>query len=162
MAKTISNETNIRAFQLNFQDYIPFLLNAATGRFFDRNKLDPRGMPLSEWRVLAVLWSSSPLKFGQLAQLTALPPSTLSRVLNKLEDEGLVVRSTSKEDARAVTVSPTPRGLAEVKRILPHAQKLQSVALRGFSADEAEFLIRMLKRVYDNVDQSIREIEAQR
>lgn len=160
MTKTIADETKIRALQLNFQEYIPFLLNAATGRFFDRNKLDPRGMPLSEWRVLAVLWSSSPLKFGHLAQLTALPPSTLSRVLNNLERDGLVVRAPCKDDARAVTISPTQSGLAEVKRIFPHAQKLQRIALAGFSADEAEFLIRMLKRVYENVDQSIREIEA--
>ena len=157
--KELPNGSKNRLSAFAFQDYIPFLLNATTGRFLDRDKLDPRGMPLPSWRVLAVLSNSEAMNFGMLSRLTALPLSTLSRVLNSLEAEKLVSRNTRGDDGRATSVSLTELGRREVNRILPHAKKLQKIALEGFSADEAEFFIRMLKRVYDNVEHSIRELE---
>ncbi|MDB5727252.1 MAG: MarR family transcriptional regulator [Noviherbaspirillum sp.] len=143
----------------NFQEYVPFLLNSATGRLLYRDKLKPRGMDLMSWRVVAVLWSTAPLKFAHLAERTAITPSTLSRVLNGLEKEGLVVRSLGEDDARTVFVSATAQGLETVERMLPHAKELQAMLLADFSADEAEFFIRMLKRIYINIQNSIVEIQ---
>lgn len=146
----------------NFQEYVPFLLNSATGRLLYRDKLKPRGMDLMSWRVVAVLWSTTPLQFAHLAERTAIAPSTLSRVLNSLEKEGLVARSLGEDDARTVFISATAQGLERVERMLAHAKELQAMLLTDFSADEAEFFIRMLKRIYINIQNSINDIQKEK
>jgi DNA-binding MarR family transcriptional regulator len=89
-------------------------------------------------------------------------PLALSRVLNSLEKEGLVARSLGEDDARTVFISATAQGLERVERMLAHAKELQAMLLTDFSADEAEFFIRMLKRIYINIQNSINDIQKEK
>ena len=55
-------------------------------------------------------------------------------------------------DARAVALYVTAAGRRLTRRILPIAERYETVALKGFSAREAATLKKALQRLYDNMD----------
>jgi DNA-binding MarR family transcriptional regulator len=90
---------------------------------------------------------------GDLSKTTSIEVSTLTRLVDNMEKNGLVVRRRDAEDARAVALHVTPAGRRLTKRILPIAERYEAVALKGFNAAEAEVLRRALRRLYGNMDE---------
>ncbi len=87
--------------------------------------------------VLATIVHRSPIGPSELARLEALNPTMLSRILRRLEDEGLVARQEDPEDRRAVRLAATAEGRRLNERI------------RRARADE-------LAHVLENLDEAAR------
>lgn len=137
----------------DFSQFVPYLMNKATLAILPlfAPTLKSYDVTLAGWRILATLHKSHALRVRELLQLTALEPPTLSRTLADLEQRQLIVRMPSEEDARGILVEATPEGIALAEASIPDAIALQKAALRDFSADETDFLIRLLKRIRQNV-----------
>ena len=75
-------------------------------------------LTLSQLHVLVALRDEGELRIGALAEAAGLAPPTVTRMLDGLEKDGVVVRQHSKEDRRCVTASLTDRGadLVDAKR----------------------------------------------
>jgi DNA-binding MarR family transcriptional regulator len=134
-------------------DHVPFLLNRvniATFALFEQ-QLKEHGLALGAWRILAVLYRAGPRRVREVLHLTGIEPPTLSRLLADLEKRLLVARAQSDDDARGILVQPTAEGLALAERLVPHALRAEIELLRGFTADEREFLVRLLKRMQANL-----------
>jgi DNA-binding MarR family transcriptional regulator len=56
------------------------------------------------------------LRMSQLAERVLVPPSTLTRRVDRLEAEGLIERRRTRDDSRAMIVSLTDQGLARLRR----------------------------------------------
>ena len=135
-------------------EYLPYLINRTgvelAGAF--SREIAHRGVTLQMWRVLAALHHRDGLRISDLAGLTSIDISTLSRLIGKMETRNLVARRRSPEaDGRVVTVVVTPAGQAATQAIVPVAQRYETMALAGFTADEAAALKQMLIRVYGNL-----------
>jgi len=137
----------------DFAGYVPYLLNRATLAILPLFTpiLKEHDLSLAGWRILAALHKSNVLRVRELLHITGLEPPTLSRTLAGLEQRKLVVRTPSDTDARGVLVEATPEGIALADALIPHAIAMQKEALHDFSADEAAFLVRLLKRIQQNV-----------
>ena len=134
--------------------YLPYLINRTgvelAGAF--SREIAHHGVTLQMWRVLAALHHRDGLRISDLAGLTSIDISTLSRLIGKMEKRRLVTRRRSPEaDGRVVTVAVAPAGHAATRAILPVAQRYETMALAGFTADEAAALKQMLIRVYGNL-----------
>ena len=134
--------------------YLPYLINRTgvelAGAF--SREIGHHGVTLQMWRVLAALHHRDGLRISDLAGLTSIDISTLSRLIGKMEKRCLVTRRRSPEaDGRVVTVVVTPAGQAATRAIVPVAQRYETMALAGFTADEAAALKQMLIRVYANL-----------
>ena len=134
--------------------YLPYLINRTgvelAGAF--SREIAHRGVTLQMWRVLAALHHRDGLRISDLAGLTSIDISTLSRLIGKMEKRSLVTRRRSPEsDGRVVTVAVAPAGQAATRAIVPVAQRYETMALAGFTADEAAALKQMLIRVYANL-----------
>ncbi len=68
------------------------------------------GLTPSQLSALAQIDHHGPLTLGALADRERVAPPTVTRVVTKLEAEGLVVRQPSSEDRRAVNVAVTRAG----------------------------------------------------
>ena len=68
-------------------------------------------LTLSQLYVLLALQEEGELRVGALAEAAGLAAPTVTRMLDGLEKDGVVVRQHSKEDRRAVTASLTERGV---------------------------------------------------
>jgi DNA-binding MarR family transcriptional regulator len=74
----------------------------------------------------------------------------MTRMLDRLEAKGLLVRERSSTDRRVVNLALTPRG-AEVAAQIPHVlAEVLNEHLRGFSAEEFAQLLVLLQRFVAN------------
>ncbi len=89
---------------------------------------------------------------GDLSKTTSIEVSTLTRLVDNMEKDGLVVRRREAGDARAISLHVTPSGRRLTQRIVPIAERYEAVALKGFTAGEAAVLRKALRRLYDNMD----------
>jgi len=135
---------------LFFDDYLLYLLakasSVASGQF--HAQLRARNIAVSTWRILAVLYGSGPVTVGVLASATLLQQPTLTKTLDRLTDEGLVLRShDDKEDRRRVRVRLTAKGEAMAAELVPLAEAHQDVLARNIGLDDVASLRRVLKAI---------------
>jgi MarR family transcriptional regulator, organic hydroperoxide resistance regulator len=134
--------------------YLPYLLNRAGQRIATSfgEEVRPLGATLQMWRVLAALRERDGRRMGDLSQTTSIEVSTLTRLVDNMEQKGLVARRRDGDDARVVLLHATPAGRRLTQRILPIAERYETVALAGFNAAEAEALKAALRRLYVNME----------
>ena len=134
--------------------YLPYLLNRAGQRIAASfgEEVRPLGATLQMWRVLAALRERDGRRMGDLSQTTSIEVSTLTRLVDNMEQKGLVARRSDGDDARVVLLHATPAGRRLTQRILPIAERYETVALAGFNAAEAETLKAALRRLYVNME----------
>src|SRR6202035_1758004 len=113
--------------------------------------LRPYSLDYSRWRVLAVLQEHPGATMGELADLTSVDRTTLTRTLGLMEEAGLIVRRERKSDRRSLTISLTGKGRRMFARILPLTLGETDRALTGFSPAEIAALRDRLKRIADNL-----------
>jgi len=135
-------------------DYLPYLLNRAGARIASAFTEVVRGygITLPMWRVLAALNEADGQRMGELADRTSIDGSTLSRVIDAMQRQGLVARQRRGSDARSVTVHRTPAGAELTQKIVPVALHYETAALTSFSGPQAKLLKRMLTQVFRNID----------
>ena len=133
--------------------YLPYLLNRAGTRIATSfsERIRPLGLTLPGWRVLAALHEKDGRRMGELSDTTSIEVSTLTRLVDSLERDGLVQRRRDRVDARAVALHVTAAGRRLTQRLLPLAERYETAALAGFSAREAAALKAALRRVYANM-----------
>ena len=134
--------------------YLPYLINRTGVRIANvfTEAIRDQGVTLPMWRVLAALDHADGQRISDLAALTSIDVSTLSRLLDVMQEKGLTERRRSNEgDARVVKVYATEAGHGLTARIIPLARHCEAVALKGLSAEEVRALKAMLARVYANI-----------
>ena len=136
------------------EQYLPYLLNRAGARIAAAFNAEMRqiGASLQVWRVLAALREKDGRRMGDLSETTSIEVSTLTRLVDNMEKDGLVVRRRDSGDARAIALHVTASGRRLTQRILPIAERYEAVALKGFAAGEVAVLKKALRRLYDNMD----------
>lgn len=72
--------------------------------------LAPYGLTYPQYLVMLVLWEQDSQKVNDIAKRLLLETNTVTPLLKRMEQEGLVRRSKSAEDARQVLVHLTPKG----------------------------------------------------
>ena len=70
--------------------------------------LRERGFTVRQWRVLGSLWDEESLTLTELTEATFCGNSTITRLIERLQDQGLVTRRPDNIDRRKTHVSLTP------------------------------------------------------
>ena len=101
-----------------------------------RPVLEPLGLTHPQYLVMLALWERSPRTVRDIGEALHLDPATLSPLLKRLEAAGLLTRTRSATDERALDVALTPQGAA----LRSEAEKVpaQIVARLGMSVAELE------------------------
>lgn len=106
------------------------------------------------WRVLMLLNDKSPSSVGEIARRSVTKMPTLTRVLIRMEEEGLIVRRSLENDKRIVQVTMTPKAAQTLRSVQAIGQKVFERALEGVSAEEAAMMIDLLRRIRANLSRS--------
>jgi DNA-binding MarR family transcriptional regulator len=106
-------------------------------------------LPTLEWYdVLLELERGGPLRPRDLQDRLLLAQYNLSRLLDRMEAEGLVVRERCSEDARCQWVRATEGGKGLRQRMWPvYAEAIENALGAKLSAAEAERLSTLLKKL---------------
>jgi DNA-binding MarR family transcriptional regulator len=128
-------------------------MNRITGRLNRRlhDRLSAMGLTFQHWRVLASLSARDRPTIAEIAEYSVIPHSTLSRLLTRMEREGLVRRAGAHEDRRVARIILTAKGARAFRLIVPHAVGIREQALAGFDKSETELLRGMLLRMFSNI-----------
>jgi DNA-binding MarR family transcriptional regulator len=147
-----------RTATLDLGDYLPYLINrvgSIIAEQYGDEALKPHHLSIAMWRVMAALAASgSPsrsLRQIDLAELTSIDSSTLSRLVTRLVRMRLVTRSRSAKSNREVAVELSAKGKALVGRLIPIAHQYEAAAIAGLSREELDVLKRCLRQVYGNM-----------
>ena len=132
----------------------PYLLNRVgvrMGELFSR-RIVAYGVTLPMYRVMAALWETPDQRLGDLAAMTSIELSTLSRLIGAMKRKGLVSRTRLKDNARTVAINLTAKGATLVEELMPIAIHYEDVAVRSFSPKEIAELKATLSKIYGNLD----------
>lgn len=136
-------------------DAFPYLLNRVgvrMGELFSR-RLEPYGVTLPMYRVMATLWEQGDRRLGELSDITSIELSTLSRLVGTMTRKGLVSRKRPDANARTVEINLTAKGRKLVVELIPLATLHEEVGLRSFGSDKIAELKRDLIKVFQNLDE---------
>ena len=112
-------------------------LRAAVLRLSRRlRKHDLAGLTPSQLSTLSSVGLCGPVRLGDLAAAERIAPSTLTRLVNVLEDRGYLVRQPAPDDARAYLVTITAEGREALERIRTEATSLLTDILLTLPADQ--------------------------
>ena len=103
-------------------------------------------------RVLTVLGNVDALAQRDLAERMGIAPASLSELLTKLEERGLVVRERQKEDRRVIMVSLSKKGKAQAQKLLDAEQRIADETFGALSEEDREQLARILTAIVESCD----------
>jgi MarR family transcriptional regulator, organic hydroperoxide resistance regulator len=157
------NDPIPRAPMYRFSNSLPYLLarlGVRMGDLFERI-IKPEKLTIPMYRVLAALSEQGhALRLGEIAALTSVDVSTLSRMVAEMARNGLLTRTRPENDQRSLQVALTPRGSLLVSRLMPLAAYYEEVAAGSLSSKEAVALKATLVQLYKNLDRLEQEISS--
>ena len=140
--------------KLDLGDFLPYLTNRVgmiVAEQFGTDALAEHGLSIAMWRVMAVLASRGSQRQIDLADLTSIEVSTLSRLVSRLIRKGLGTRTRSANSNREVAVKLSPKGQSLVNHLIPIALDFEAAAIAGLSAKDIAVLKHGLRRMYGNM-----------
>jgi len=120
-------------------------------RFYDR-RAAALGVTSAQWRVLAFLGHEPGLKQVELAERLDVEPITACRIVDRLEEAGLVERRRDPGDRRAWRLMLTATAEPLVIRLRALAEEMAGEAFDGLGQVELEQMRATLERIRDNID----------
>lgn len=119
-------------------------------RFYDR-RASALGVTSSQWKVLLRLAREPSLKQVELAERLDVEPITACRIVDRLEEAGLVERQRDPDDRRAWRLVLTPKAEPIVVKLRALATEMSGAAFDGFEEAEIIEMRSRLARIRDNV-----------
>jgi len=116
--------------------------------------LDGQTFSRPKWRTLASLSVRDGLSIGELSEITLLKLSTLSRVAERMERDGLVRRQPRAADNRITEVLITEKGRAEFQAMLRVSRQQYARATEGLAEEEIAQLCATLNKMLRNLHKS--------
>jgi DNA-binding MarR family transcriptional regulator len=111
------------------------------------------GVTRAQWKVLFKLTRTPGLRQVELADMLDLEPITLCRIVDRLEDAGLVERSRDPEDRRAWRLHVTAQARPLVDKLQSVGGVLVDQAFSGIDPKDIETTRQVLARVRENAGQ---------
>jgi MarR family transcriptional regulator, 2-MHQ and catechol-resistance regulon repressor len=128
----------------------PFLLLMQTAREFQeqiRDDMAQNNLSITEFSVLEVLFHKGKQTIQQIAKSILIASSSMTYVIDKLEQKGLIKRNACPDDRRVVHVILTEDGLKLMTILMPEHEELVDNAFNSLHPNEIENLVFLLKKV---------------
>ena len=134
--------------------YLISRIHQVGGRLFDRllSEADIDAFNGAQGRILYVLWQEDGVSISDVAQRTGLANTTLTSMLDRMAEAGLIRREAMPGDRRRQRIALTDRARAlkdDYERI---SQRMNDVYYAGFSREEYAQLEGYLLRILSNLE----------
>jgi DNA-binding MarR family transcriptional regulator len=127
-------------------------IHQLAGRIFTR-KLKEYNIEINpaQGRIMFVLWREDEIPINELAQKTSLGKSTLTSMLDRLEESGFIVRVPSKNDRRKILIKRTEKDKSFQNLYVKVSKDMTKLYYKGFSREEIDKFEQYLMRIFDNL-----------
>jgi MarR family transcriptional regulator, transcriptional regulator for hemolysin len=120
------------------------------------------GITRAQWAVMARLDRSEGLKQAELAEMLDLQPITLTRLLDRLCDHGLIERRSDPEDRRAKRLFLTAAARPLLEHLDRLAEELMATAVAGIDPAAVKAMLAHLSIAKGNLREAIQSRAAAR
>ena len=107
--------------------------------------------------ILYVLWQKDTVPIVEIAEKTGLAKNTLTAMLDRMEENGLVFRKQSADDRRKALVCLTEKARGLEKDYNLVSQQMNDLFFRNFSEKEIDELEKYLGRIMENLQLAEKE-----
>jgi DNA-binding MarR family transcriptional regulator len=118
--------------------------------------LRERGLTQGEAHILALLAHSAPAKVADLHRGLAHKRSTLTSILDRLANRGLITREVGKKDRRTFVIMLTAKGRKLARRVSRHLSNLERAVVRRVSAADMRGFNKVVAALEQEADQRTR------
>lgn len=106
----------------------------------------------AQGRILYVLWAEDNLPIVELARRTGLAKTTLTGMLDRLEQQGHIIRCYDREDRRQIRIRLTEHARSLEERYQEVSDKMNRLFYRGFTEEEILRFDTMLGHIQKNLE----------
>ena len=117
------------------------------------------GITRAQWAVLAKVERSEGMKQSELAELMEMQPITLTRLIDKLCDNGWIERRGDESDRRVNRLYLKKAARPLLGKLAGLRSELTATALQGISPQDAHRMLAQLETIKDNVRNAIQITE---
>ncbi|MFC2106538.1 MarR family winged helix-turn-helix transcriptional regulator [Candidatus Bipolaricaulota bacterium] len=123
-----------------------------SGRIFAR-MLKKREIDINpaQGRIMFALWQEDVVPIRELAKETALGKSTLTSMLDRLEEAGLIVRERSGTDRRVILVKRTEKDRSRQETYEQVSEEMSAIYYVGLTEAEIARFERSLEKILGNL-----------
>ena len=105
----------------------------------------------AQGRIMFALWQADGISINELAKKTQLKKSTLTSMLDRLENMGYLRRQRSKKDRRKILIKRTNKDKNLENRYVELSEEMTKLYYKGFSKVEIDGFEKYLERILDNL-----------
>jgi DNA-binding MarR family transcriptional regulator len=120
---------------------------------------DQLRMPLTDIHAIGAVLEFGAIGVRRLADLMGMTTGATTRLVDRLEQRGFVVREPDPDDRRRVVLRAVPERVAEVARYFDPIGERWSEQLAGYDEEQLRFLVEFLRQGREH---AVRETEALR
>jgi DNA-binding MarR family transcriptional regulator len=159
MQSPLQSPVGTRQFDAGAPVIVPSLLSIAKStRAFLALLLAEIDLHPGQDQLLDRLDPNSPVSVSMLADQLFVRPSTVSKMLDRLIEKGLVARTANSRDARRTMVQLTPLGEKAQNSIRELWRRLENDLVSSLPADDVEALDRSLARTDELLTRKLRRL----
>ncbi|MCC7575751.1 MAG: MarR family transcriptional regulator [Methanomethylovorans sp.] len=115
-------------------------------------QLQTSGIPPQEMYVLERIYLHSNMLSKDISNKYNIPPSTLTGILDRLENKELIDRSRTNKDRRSIELKATENGKSAVEKHITEDQIFASNLFGSLESQKKEQLKALLEEMLENIE----------
>jgi len=108
----------------------------------------------AQGRILYVLWQQDGISMGELSQKSGLAKTTLTSMLDRMEQSGLLLRIPDKFDRRKALITLTDYARSLNQKYERVSDDMSKVYYKGFSDQDIDTFEKFLNRILENLKEN--------
>lgn len=111
-----------------------------------------QGVKIYVWRVLASLIDHPGLMLTKLSRLVLIEQSRLTKIIDQMHKDGLILKQTDPKDRRRALLSVSDKGAKLAQGLIIEAKRHEQAALQGLTKRERESFKAILRKLGPKTD----------
>lgn len=118
------------------------------------------GFNIGQLPVLYLLRNGAQMSQKELAKFAKIEQPSMAQMLARMERDGLIQRTPDPTDGRSSLVSLTEAAIAKLPAACHALDEGRERVLAGFSEDEVQTLLQLMRRLNRNLERMVAEEDA--
>tara|TARA_A100001391_G_scaffold205464_1_gene207467 strand:+ start:5328 stop:5786 length:459 start_codon:yes stop_codon:yes gene_type:complete len=105
------------------------------------------GLDVPSWRVLMILHGQQAASVSEISEHAIVKLSTMTKIIQRMQAEGLVTSAPSEEDRRVTMVTITEEGERRGRDAWRESRKISDRVFSEFTEVETQILVSLLQKL---------------
>jgi MarR family transcriptional regulator, 2-MHQ and catechol-resistance regulon repressor len=132
----------------------PFLMLMQTSKAIQeriRDEMAKNNLSITEFSVLEVLFYHGKQTIQQIGNRILISSGSMTYVIDKLEQKGIIKRNDCREDRRVIHITLTAEGMEMMENIMPKYKNMVDSFFGDLTGYDHEMMITFLRKVINRV-----------